>query len=121
MLIKNSELKILKDKLIKYTKSQIIYNEKDSHCTINSIRRGVSFKEVESNLLDPKKLKFAIKEESKFADEEKYVLYFESEETGKCVVLPVILKAKTLYVLTIIKRWRSWDREIERWKEKLQK
>ncbi len=121
MLVKNSDLEILKNKLRDYNKDQIEYNEKDDHCTINSIRRGVSFKEVESNLFNPSKLKFAIQERSKFPNEEKYILYYESEGTGKTIVLPVVLKPKSLYVLTIIKRWRSWDKEIERWKEKLQK
>ncbi|MBU2420122.1 MAG: hypothetical protein KJ791_00700, partial [Nanoarchaeota archaeon] len=102
-------------------KSQIEYNEKDNHCTLNSVRRGVSFNEVETNLLNPENLKFATKEKQKFRNEEKYVLYFESKDSDKTIVLPVIFKPKSLYVLTIIKRWRSWDKEIERWKEKLQK
>src|SRR3989344_8887568 len=108
MLVEDSELEILKNKLKGYNKDEIEYNEKDNHCTINSIRRGVSFKEVESNLLNPEKLKFAIREESKLPNEEKYTLYYESEDSGKTIVLPVVLKPKNLYVLTIIKRWRRW-------------
>lgn len=121
MLIKNGDLEKLKAKLTDYDQSQIVYNQKDDHCTVNSIRRGVSINEVESNLLKPDKLKFAIKEESRFKDGEKYTLYFESDDTGKTIVLPVVLRPKSLYVITIIKRWRSWDREIERWKEQSQK
>lgn len=81
------------------------------------LERNITKVEIENNLLEPKHLKFAIKGKAKYKNEEKWTLYFETSKS-RTLVFPVVLKAKSIYVLTVIKKWRKWENLIKIWTKK---
>ncbi|MDP6548093.1 MAG: hypothetical protein QF917_04015 [Candidatus Woesearchaeota archaeon] len=105
----------VKEELKKYSENQIVFNE--PHVTQRCLIRDISKEEVVQNLLKPDKLVYAGKQESKFPNEKKYDLYFVFSNT-RAYRLPVILKEKSLYVITVIKINRRWQGMVDKYERK---
>ena len=103
----------LKRKLATYTKKDIQFNE--PHFTQQMIMREGKKKEVIYHLLNPEKLVYAYKQEGKYGDTV-HSLHFKVNEV-RTLRLPVIFdrnNKKSLYILTYIMRYRSWQNMIKK-------
>ena len=105
----------VKEELSKYSKEQIIFNE--PHVTERCLLRDITKEEVIQNLLKPDKLVYAGEQESKHPNEKKYDLYFVFSNT-RAYRFPVILKEKSLYVITVIKINRRWQGIVSKYERK---
>ena len=95
---------ILKEKLPKYKKEDIIIT---SHAQDQAIFRSVDLDEVRENIINPKRLTFAEKQEAEKEGEEKYNCYFGYSKT-QCHRYVLVINAKCI-VCTIIKINRRWQ------------
>ncbi len=105
----------VKEELSKYSKEQIIFNE--PHVTQRCLLRDITKEEVIQNLLKSDKLVYVGEQESKYPNERKYDLYFVLSNT-KAYRLPVVLKEKSLYVITVIKINRRWQGIVSKYERK---
>ena len=64
---------VLKERLSKYKKSDIIITD---HARLQAFVRNVDFEEVKENIINPVRLVYAKKQEAKYKGEEKYDCYF---------------------------------------------
>ncbi|MFH1682365.1 MAG: DUF4258 domain-containing protein [Candidatus Woesearchaeota archaeon] len=96
------------NKLKSYHKDQVIISE---HARIRLIQRQIDPKEIIENIINPKRLDFAIKEEASSPDEEKFDCYFGYSKT-QCHKYVLVLK-DNIIVITAIKINRRWQRIVE--------
>jgi len=104
----------VKEELKKYSKEQIRFNE--PHVTERCLLRDITKEEVIQNLLKPDKLVYVGEQESKFPDEKKYDIYFVLSNT-RAYRFPIVLKEKSLYVITVIKINRRWQRIVNKYEK----
>ena len=103
------DLEELKEKLRSYEKSDIIIT---NHAEIQALVRDISLDDVKENIVNPDKLAYCEKQESKNTNKEKYNCYFAySKEFAHRYIL--ILNRKII-IATIIKIERDWQRTISR-------
>jgi len=113
MTEKNDDIKKLKKKLKEYKKEDMEFNE--PHFTQQLYLREGTKKEVINNLLKPENLVFSYKEKGKYGDTI-HCLHFKLSNT-RTLRLPVIFdknNEKGLYILTYIKRYRSWQNMVKK-------
>ena len=103
----------LKEKLRSYTKKDIEFN--DPHFTQQLELREGNAGEVMDNLLNPDKLVYSYQEKGKYGDTV-HCLHFKISNT-RTLRLPTIFdknNKKGLYILTYIKRYRSWQSMVKK-------
>ena len=102
-----------KDKLLiklkKYKKEDIIFTK---HAEEQAIFRGISFNEIRENIINPKRLYYAARQEAEKVGEEKYDCYFGYSKT-QCHRYVLVLN-KNCIVCTVIKINRRWQRITEK-------
>lgn len=97
------------EKLKGYTKDDIIMS---THAIRQTMIRPVTIENIIENLLDPKRLSYALKEPAERAGEEKFVCYFGySRRLCHCYV--IVINAKVLVVTAYIIN-RRWQKEVEK-------
>lgn len=101
---------ILKNKLKKYNKENIIIT---SHAKEQALFRNISLEEVRENIINPERLEFAGKQESKIKGEEKYDCYFGYSKT-QCHRYILAIN-KNCIVCTVIKINRRWQYVFEKY------
>lgn len=99
----------LKSKLIKYDINQIKISE---HALEQAAVRGVNIKEVKENIINPKRLVYARKQEAENYCESKFDCYFAYSKT-QCHRYVLVINCICI-VCTIIKIRRRWQRIIEK-------
>jgi len=103
------DLKKLKARLRKYKKEDIIVTD---HANLQAYVREIDINEVKENIVNPEKLVYAEKQDSKDKDCEKYNCYFAYE---KNLAHRYIITINTkIIIVTIIKINRDWQKIIER-------
>ena len=103
------DLEELKRKLKRYKREEIIISR---HANLQAFVRDINIEEVKDNIVNPGKLVYAEKQESKKIDEEKYDCYFAySKYFAHRYILTMNSK---LIIVTIIKINRDWQKIIER-------
>jgi hypothetical protein len=101
------EIEELKEKLKEYKKSDIIITE---HAELQAFTRDVDLEEVKKNILNPIKLVYTKKQETKYKNQEKYDCYFAySKYLYHRYILTINAK---LIIVTIIKINRNWQKAI---------
>ena len=106
--MKEDDIEELKSKLKSYSEENIIFNE--PHFTQQLDLREGNKKDVINNLLNPDKLIYSYQEEGKYGDII-HCLHFKISNT-RTLRLPVIFdknNEKSLYIMTYIMRYRSWQ------------
>jgi hypothetical protein len=83
-----------------------------SHAEIRMIQRQINKEEVLNNIINPKRLEYAIKEDSQKLNEEKFDCYFGYSKT-QCHRYVLVIKCNVI-VVTIIKINRRWQRIVEK-------
>ena len=110
-----ADINKIKEELKKYSEKQIAFNE--PHVTQRCLLRDITKEEVIQNLLKPDKLVYVGEQESKYLTENKYDLYFVFSNT-RAYRFPVVLKEKSLYVITVIKINRRWQGIVSKYERK---
>ena len=110
-----ADVSSVKEELKRYSEKQIVFNE--PHVTERCLLREITKEEVIQNLLNPDKLVYAGEQVSKFPTEKKYDLYFVLSNT-RAYRFPVVLKEKSLYVITVIKINRRWQGIVSKYERK---
>lgn len=105
------ELDSIKKRLKEYRKEQIEYNE--PHVAMRCLQRETSKETIEQNLLNPENLVLAYPSKALKEGEEKYELYFKLS-SNKTLKLPVVFKKNSLYIITVIMRWRKWQSMVKK-------
>ena len=100
---------IIIKKLEKYKPENIIITE---HTKIQALRREISLREVKENILHPKRLTVAIRQNAQKEGEEKYDCYFAYSNT-QCQRYILVIN-KECVVCTVIKINRRWQRIAEK-------
>jgi hypothetical protein len=95
-------------KLSTFSKEDIIIT---THAEIRMFQRQINKEEVINNILIPKRLKYALKENAEHEIEEKFDCYFEYSKT-QCHRYVLVIKYNII-VVTIIKINRRWQRIVE--------
>jgi hypothetical protein len=109
------DLEELKKKLKNYNKEDIEFNE--PHFTQQLIIRDGSREEVINNVLNPVNLVYSYHEKGRHGDTV-HCLHFKISNS-RTLRIPVIFDRndkKGLYIITYIKRYRSWQNMIKRGK-----
>lgn len=105
-------MKNYKDYLLKKLK---LYSREDivisSHAEIRMIQRQINKDEVIDNIINPKRLDYAIKEKAEVESEEKFDCYFGYSKT-QCHRYVLIVKHNVV-VVTVIKINRRWQKIVE--------
>jgi hypothetical protein len=101
---------VLKKKLKNYSRGQIIFT---SHAEIRAIQRGMNLEEIRNNIINPKRLVHAERQEAKKPGEEKYNCYF-IYSNNLCHRYALILNKKII-ICTVIKINRRWQRRVEKY------
>ena len=101
-------------KFKRYDKREIIIT---AHAKVQVEYRGISTDEIIENILDPKRLYYAGKQESSNRYEEKYDCYFGYSKT-QCQRYVLVINRHCI-VCTVIKVNRRWQREVEKRYERL--
>ena len=103
------DLEKLKDKLRSHKAGDIIITK---HAGLQAIMRQIDFEEVKRNILNPDKLIYAEKQNSKKFNEEKYDCYFaySSDFVHRYIL---VINGKVI-IVTIIKINRNWQKIVER-------
>ena len=93
------------------------YDGKDiiitKHAEYQAIFRSISIKEILDNIINPKRLSFAGKQESNKEGEEKYDCYFGYSKT-QCHRYILVLNSKCI-VCTVVKINRRWQHMAEKY------
>jgi len=95
---------ILKEKLSKYQKSDIVIT---NHAQDQAIFRSISLSEVKHNIINPVRLSYAVKSVADRKGEEKYDCYFGYSKT-QCHRYILVINGKCI-VCTVIKINRRWQ------------
>ena len=100
---------ILVKKLKKYSKEDIIITP---HAEKQARFRNIDLVEVKENIINPKRLTFAEKQEAERKNEEKYDCYFGYSKT-QCHRYVLVINKKCI-VCTVIKINRRWQHIFEK-------
>ena len=100
----------LKEKLKKYNKDDIIITD---HAEEQAIFREINLDEVKENIINPKRLSFAGKQEAENEGEEKYDCYFGYSKS-QCHRYILVIDGKCV-VCTVIKINRRWQHIVEKY------
>ncbi len=98
------------ERLKKYKETDIVITD---HARIQALIRGISEQEVKDNILNPKRLVFAGRQEAERENEEKFDCYFIYSNTQAHRY--VVVFDKRLIVCTVIKINRRWQRIVEKY------
>jgi len=104
------EIEELKKKLINYKREQICYNE--PHFSLRCAQREISKNLIEENLLNPNNLILAYSLEALNEAEEKYEVYFKLS-SNRTLKLIIVLRRESLYIITVMVRYRKWQNLIK--------
>ena len=96
------------EKLILYSKDD---NQFSNHAEIRMLQRQINKEEVINNIINPKRLEYAIKEESIRSNEARFDCYFGYSKT-QCHRYVLIVKHDVV-VVTVIKINRRWQKIVE--------
>ncbi len=91
-----------------FTRDKIIITD---HVLIRLIQRQIDIEEIYTNLLNPKRLEYAIKEKAESSTEEKFDCYFGYSKT-QCHRYVIVLRTNVI-VVTAVKLNRRWQRIAE--------
>ena len=103
-------IKEIKDKLKKYKKENIVFNE--PHFTQQLMLRDGNRNEVINCLLNPEKLVYVYQERGRYGDTI-YCMHFKISNT-RTMRLPTIFNKKILYIITYIMRYRPWQNMVRK-------
>jgi hypothetical protein len=92
------------ERLKGYSEKQIIIT---SHTLIRLVQRQIDENEIKENILNPKRLKIAIKENASGSDEEKFDCYFEYSK-NLCHKYVLVMNDNVI-VVTVVKINRRWQ------------
>jgi len=110
---KEDDLQTIKNRLKKYAKNEIEFNE--PHFTQQLILRGGYREDIINNLLNPDKLVYSYQEKGRFG-KIIHCLHFKISN-DRTMRLPIIFDRnakKSLYILTYIMRYRNWQNMVKR-------
>ncbi len=99
----------LKRRLSNYTEEQIIIKE---HAFVRGIIRQICEEEIKTNIRNPERLQYAIRQEARHAHEEKYDCYFDYGK-NQCHRYVLVINRNCI-VCTVIKINRRWQEYAER-------
>lgn len=103
---------LLKEKLLNYRSNDIIIT---NHAMDQALFRNINITEIKQNILNPKRLTFAGKQQSKDSSQEKYDCYFVYSKT-QCHRYILVINSKCV-VCTVIKINRRWQYVLEKYKK----
>ncbi len=106
--MKNYSNQLIK-KLTSYSKKDIIISK---HAMIRIKQRQIDAEEIKENIINPKRLKYAIKQYSQSQGEEKYDCYFDYTK-NLCHRYVIVIK-NNIIVVTAIKINRKWQNIISK-------
>jgi hypothetical protein len=92
------------EKLKLFSKEDIIISH---HTRIRLCQRQISEQEIVENIINPRRLEYAVKEEAKNPGEEKFDCYFGYSKT-LCHRYVLVIKDKVI-VITIVRINRKWQ------------
>ena len=101
------------EKFKKFKNKDIIITH---HAELQSIFRNISLDEIRDNIINPKRLVFAGKQEAEREDEEKYDCYFAYSNI-QCQRYVVVITSRCI-ICTVIKVNRRWQRMVEKYSRK---
>jgi len=99
----------LKKKLASFTKEDIIISK---HAMIRITQRQIDIEEIKENIINPKRLEYAIKQSSDKEVEEKYDCYFDYSK-NLCHRYVIVIE-NNIIVVTAIKINRKWQNIISK-------
>jgi len=95
----------LKEKLKKYKREDVIISKEHGH--IRAAFRQISHDEIKDNIVNPKRLALAIKQQAKYPNEEKFDCYFDyGEFKAHRYVIAINAKVVVVTVMKLDRRWR---------------
>ena len=97
------------NKLAKFTKEDIVITY---HAEEQAIFRGIKISEIKENIINPKRLTFARKQETEKKREEKFDCYFGYSKS-QCQRYVLVINNKCV-VCTVIKIKRRWQHKLEK-------
>ena len=97
-------------RLKNYSKESIIFS---THAKEQAIFRGILLDEIRENIINPKRLVFAGRQEAEHLNEEKYDCYFAYSKT-QCHRYVLVINAHCI-VCTVIKINRRWQHQVEKY------
>ncbi len=97
------------DKLKRFNREDIIISD---HALIRLKQRQISEAEIIENIINPKRLQYAIKQEPNHSGEEKFDRYFNYSKT-QCHRYVIVIKNKVV-VVTVVKVNRRWQKIVEK-------
>ena len=97
-------------RLKKFTKKDIVITK---HALIRIKQRQINEEEIIENIINPKRLKYAVKEEARLKGEDKFDCYFGYTKT-LCHRYVIIIKDDKVVVVTVVKINRRWQRIAEK-------
>ena len=101
------DLKELKNRFRRYKKEDIIITK---HAELQAFVREIDLQEVKENIINPEKLVYVKKQDTKKQNEEKYDCYFAySKHLYHRYILTINRK---VIIVTIIKINRDWQKAI---------
>lgn len=104
-----NEREYVQEKLRHYKKKDVILTD---HVLLRMHQRQITVEEVVENIINPKRLSIAIREESRSKDEEKFSCYFGYSKT-QCHHY-ILALGKKVIVVTVIKINRRWQYVMEK-------
>lgn len=104
-----NEKEYAKEKLKAFTKKDIIFTY---HVKIRMLQRQLTEEEVVENIINPKRLTIAIREETLHKGEEKFSCYFAYSKT-QCHNYTLAIHKKII-LITVIKINRRWQHIAEK-------
>lgn len=107
-MLKNYKEELI-NKLKRYKNEDIEFT---THAKIQATVRGIDLEEIKSNILSPKRLAFADKQEAEKESEEKYDCYFVYSNTQAHRYIIVI--NRKVIIVTVIKINRRWQHKVEK-------
>lgn len=116
-ILGTASVEVIKRKLKSYAKENLVYNQPhvDERC-YDRYKMGLG--EFEKQLLNPQNLVFVEIQESKNPNFDRvYALYFAVSKSTTYLI-PVSFKPKVLYVITVIKIKRKWQKGLYEYAKK---
>ncbi len=97
------------NKLKQFNKDDVIISD---HALIRLKQRQITEAEIIENIINPKRLQYAIKQEADRPGEEKFDCYFDYSKT-QCHRYVLVIKNKVI-VVTVVKVNRRWQKIVEK-------
>ena len=97
------------NKLKQFNKEDIIISD---HALIRLRQRQISESEIIENIINPRRLQYAVKQKADCPKEEKFDCYFGYSKT-QCHRYVIVIKSNVV-VVTVVKINKRWQRIVEK-------